>query len=92
MPVAKRRTRGSGTPTDGAAWAATQTFARRACETCRWGVRCPEGLRFIDDALAAKRDGGARFAFTALWSEVKATFGYPLTHDALRLHYVRGCK
>lgn len=74
------------TGSDGAAWAATQRYATRVCETCRWGKDNPAGLRFIDEALAAKM-AGAKFSFQALASEAKRRFGYPLGYDAMRRHF-----
>ncbi len=91
MAVAKRKARGSGTPTDGATWAAGRTYRWRTCETCRWGRFHADGLRFINDALK-QREQGASFSFTDLTLEVRKRFGYPLTDGALRLHYTRGCK
>jgi len=76
---------------DGAAWAASQRFIKRGCETCRWGRRCPAGLRFINDALAQKRAGKASFSLDTLCAEVVERFEYPLTVGALLNHFKREC-
>ena len=77
---------------DGAAWAASQRFIKRGCETCRWGRRCPAGLRFINDALAQKRAGKASFSLDTLCAEIVRAYEYPLTVGALLNHYRRECQ
>jgi hypothetical protein len=71
---------------DGAAWASTQRYGKRICESCKWGRDNPKGLRFIDDAFAAKQ-AGAKFSYPALAAEAKRRFGYPLGYDAMRRHF-----
>ena len=92
MAATRSKARATRASTDGAAWAATQRFHRRGCETCRWGRRCPAGLRFLNDALAQKRSGKASFSLDVLCAELVRAFDYPLTVGALLNHYRRGGK
>ena len=91
MAATRSKARATRASTDGAAWAATQRFVRRQCETCRWGASNPDGMRFIDAALKSKREGKSSFSLDALLSEVARAFNYPLTVGALNNHYKRGC-
>lgn len=91
MAATRSKARATRASTDGAAWAATQRFVRRGCETCRWGASNPDGMRFIEAALKSKRDGKSSFSLDALLAEVARAFKYPLTVGALNNHYKRGC-
>jgi hypothetical protein len=87
MAAGKSTARATRVSTDGAAWAASQTYHRGGCETCKWGKRVPAGLRFIDDAFAQKRSGKAQFAFERLHAVAVSDFEYPYGKGALINHY-----
>ena len=92
MAAKKSTVRSTRASTDGAAWAATQTYRRRGCETCEWGKRAPAGLRFINDALAQKRSGKAVFAFERLHAVAVTDYDYPFCKGALINHNNHGAK